>query len=251
MVSRRIDHGDGECDDFRSSPDEAHQYFRVEGHALRDAVCTRHLQHRRDRVDAKPAHAVDVAEGERVDRHPEMRDPARDAAAARNGFVVNGFTGNEGFGLRLGKLQKITDAADVVLAIRIHLERMGETTRVRPGDPVENGGTLAAIGIAPQEFNPFDIRAYLRNLSGDLRRVAIVHDDDGQTFLHKSLHDVAQGTGMLVGRHDGAGSDGHSRPLTVPLATISPPLTYWKSSRRSRRTSEATRALPAASHAGT
>lgn len=133
--------------------------------------CARDFPHGSNRIDAKAAHAVDIAEGKRVDRNPEMRDPPRDASAARDRFIVDGFAGDEGIRLGASESEKVADARNVVLAVRIDLNRVTEAMRFRPGDAVENGGALAAIRFAAQELyssTPTQMSAICAAISGAL-----------------------------------------------------------------------------------
>ncbi|GDU88267.1 hypothetical protein ExPUPEC79_02089 [Escherichia coli] len=59
-----------------SLPVEAHHHFGVEIHPLADGGAFCQLQRRRNRINAKTAHAVFQLQGERFDPYPDVGDPA-------------------------------------------------------------------------------------------------------------------------------------------------------------------------------
>src|SRR3546814_10500884 len=88
-----------------------------------------------------------------------MREPAGGQPRARYAVVENRGTRNEGPGVCAGECQNLPGFRNVVLAIRIDLQRMGKSPRQGDLQPRENRSTFAAIDRMSFEDDAFMLQA--------------------------------------------------------------------------------------------
>ncbi len=110
-----------------AAPVEANHHFRIEIHAAAKRDTLRQRQRRRDRIDAKSAHAVFQTQGEGFNPHPDVSHPAAIQARARDRVIVHRLAGNQRVGMALGLSQELRDIFNGVLPIGVHLHRMAVT----------------------------------------------------------------------------------------------------------------------------
>ena len=108
-------------------PVEAHHDFGVEVHPFAERDALRQLQHRGDRIHAKPAHAVFQLERKRFNPYPDVGYPATVQARTRNGIVIDRLPGDQRGWVFLRQFEQLRNILNGMLAVGVYLHRVGKS----------------------------------------------------------------------------------------------------------------------------
>ena len=175
----RVGHVRGHVDDRQAEPGKAHEDFDIESHAPRN-VRAEDAHRGGQRVEPEAAHRVGHLARQGFDTHPEVGDGA--AVQARLGYavVVDWPAADHRLGLGRAEFEKARHVGQVVLAVGVNLQRMGQAVGVGLLEAGDHRRAFAAIDGQGDEACLRAVGHRLRQGGAGGRIAAVVDQIDRQ-----------------------------------------------------------------------
>ncbi len=190
-------------------PVKPHHDLRVEIHIIADAFALHQREGWREGVNAIAAHAVRDLHRQSFDPHPDMGDPAGELPRGRDGVIVNRLPADQGMRVHLRNLDHRRQGMEVMLPVRINLQRMAETFRCGKPESRHHRPALAAIcllaidGDAPLRIMQFGKGGLCRF------RTAIVDNEYPQILFAKRRDYRLDMAVVVIARDNGGKGETH------------------------------------------
>jgi len=159
-----------------------------------------------DGVDAKPAHGVSDHTRSRLHTDPECRDPSTHATRAGCALVVARIAEHQRGRLGASGLEQLGRIGEVVLKIRVNLQRMAKARGAGGQQSCLHGGALTAIFRAVDHLSETVRSERIHGGSSRLGAAIVDHEDLFQQ-RRQALDHGTNGARIVVGGHDSADAE--------------------------------------------
>ena len=188
-----------------AAPVKPHQHLDVEIHSRAGPLLVQQPDQLGDRVDPETAHRVADVERKGVEPDEDVGQVAAVEPGSRHVRAEDRPAADHGPGLLPAGCQEPGQVADVMLAIGVELQRVGEALPGRGAKPHSDGATLAEVARQAQ-----DLDARIRGRqgierAGTGRPGAVVDQDAGQPVTPDGGHDGPDGALMVEHGYQHAG----------------------------------------------